>query len=302
MSLLSWLFPKPKPKAKPAARPRPAAPRALAPNGRSPLLAPQPQPAPEQAGHKNERMERRELLYTIVRDTMVHAGVLSAGYKFKVLSLDQRGAQFLVMVDLAPEYGGDTTHLSGIETQIVRAARTRFDILVPAVYWRVNHTQWAVPARAPGAPAAARDAGPTSRPAPLISRPAPLESRPATLITSPAPLVSRPAPLVSRPAPLVSRPAPLTPPVAAAPARAAAPRQGFEPVEADEVAAFKQALANAAAGHPHAPPPLGVVTRSGPLLPPSGANSVATGFEDTLKRPVNERRTDLSSTQYGNLD
>jgi hypothetical protein len=166
MSLFSWFFRKPQAKA-PAARPRPAAPplRAEAAplagaRNSKPLL--EPQPTPEQlAGRKNERMERRELLYTVVRDAMVRAGVLSAGYKFKVLSLDQRGAQFLVMMDLVPEYGSDTARLSEIEAMIAQAARTRFDILVTAVYWRVNDQ----------AAGSRRGAGPPPPPPP--PRPAP---------------------------------------------------------------------------------------------------------------------------------
>ena len=59
-------------------------------------------PAPQYgADPKNDRVQRRELLYAVVRDAMVRAGVLSASYKFKVLSLDQRGRQFLVMIDVA---------------------------------------------------------------------------------------------------------------------------------------------------------------------------------------------------------
>lgn len=99
-----------------------------------------PEPAaPEHAANrKNERMERRELLYTVVRDAMVRAGVLSASYKFKVLSLDQRGSQFLVMMDLAREFGGDTARLSEIEALIAQTAKSRYDIAVTAVYWRSN--------------------------------------------------------------------------------------------------------------------------------------------------------------------
>ena len=57
--------------------------------------------AAQPGNRKQERLERRELLYAVVREAMVRAGVLSSSYKFKVLSLDQRGRQFLVMVDLA---------------------------------------------------------------------------------------------------------------------------------------------------------------------------------------------------------
>lgn len=112
-----------------------------------PLLEPVP---PEHAANrKNERMERRELLYTVVRDAMVRAGVLSASYKFKVLSLDQRGRQFLVMMDLAREYGGETVRLSEIEALIAQTAKTRYDILVTAVYWRINdHVAVGIPQRA----------------------------------------------------------------------------------------------------------------------------------------------------------
>ena len=74
------------------------------------------------ANRKSERMARRELLYTVVRDCMGKAGVVSASYKFKVLSLDARGRQFLVMVDLAREYGTETTGLAEIEAMIAQSA------------------------------------------------------------------------------------------------------------------------------------------------------------------------------------
>ena len=155
MSLFSWFSRKPAP---PKAKPRSAgaepsgllnadATVPLAP-GRpgQPLL--QPVPPEHAANRKNERMERRELLYTVVRDAMVRAGVLSASYKFKVLSLDQRGRQFLVMMDLAREYGGETARLSEIEALIAQTAKAQHDILVPSVYWRTHdHVAVGVPQR-----------------------------------------------------------------------------------------------------------------------------------------------------------
>ena len=260
-----------------------------------PLLEPTP---PEHAANrKNERMERRELLYTVVRDAMVRAGVLSASYKFKVLSLDQRGRQFLVMMDLAREYGGETVRLSEIEALIAQTAKTRYDILVTAVYWRINdHVAVGIPQKgvAPhgaslqAAPAAARR--PQPQPQPVVAA-APV--RPAAPVaTAPAPLRPAPAgPLI----PPANAPAPATVPAAAP---RAAPR--YEPIEADEVAAFKRALASAA-GTPGAAAPAGakpgVPVRSGPLMPPSAP----TGFEDT-EMPGAERGQDLSSTQYGELN
>jgi len=92
------------------------------------------------ANRKQERLERREVLYAVVREAMVRAGVLSSSYKFKVLSLDPRGRQFLVMVDLAHGAAGDTHRLSEIEAMVAQAAKARYDILVAAVYWRaIDH-------------------------------------------------------------------------------------------------------------------------------------------------------------------
>ncbi len=90
------------------------------------------------ANRKNERLERRELLYGVVRNAMTRAGVLTASYKFKVLSLDSRGRQYLIMMDLARKDTGATDRLSEIESLIAQNAKTRHDILVTAVYWRVN--------------------------------------------------------------------------------------------------------------------------------------------------------------------
>lgn len=90
------------------------------------------------ANGKNERLERREALYGIVRECMTNAGVLSASYKFKVLSLDSRGRQYMIMMDLPREHAGDTARLAEIEGLIAKAAKNSQDILVTAVYWRVN--------------------------------------------------------------------------------------------------------------------------------------------------------------------
>ncbi|MDF1481778.1 hypothetical protein [Extensimonas sp. H3M7-6] len=131
MSLFSWF------------KHRPAKPSTASGNTPHPPAAIQagavPSPAGASAGAwKNERMERRELLYAVVRNAMIRAGVLSAHYKFKVLSLDPRGHQFLVMIDLAPEYGGQVERLGTVEALITDTARSRHDILVTAVYWRIK--------------------------------------------------------------------------------------------------------------------------------------------------------------------
>src|SRR3954469_20074357 len=87
---------------------------------------------------RSERAARRELLFTVVRECMNRAGVLSASYKFKVLSLDSRGRQFLVMVDLPGAQLQSADRLAEIEAMVGQAAKARHGIVVKAVYWRQN--------------------------------------------------------------------------------------------------------------------------------------------------------------------
>ena len=127
-----------------------------------------PAPPAEAGGRRSERLEQRERLYSVVRESMVRSGVLSSGYKFKVLSLDARGGQFMVMMDLARELSRQPERLSEIELLITQGARQRFDILVTAVYWRLNEHVVVSPAHArPMAAAAAPAARLANRPDPL---------------------------------------------------------------------------------------------------------------------------------------
>ncbi|HEY8356382.1 MAG TPA: hypothetical protein VIL30_02875 [Ramlibacter sp.] len=211
MSLFNWLSPRKK------ARPLPPESSGLSRlDSTKPFMAEREPAAAQPANRKQERMARRELLYGLVRDAMTRAGVLSASYKFKVLSLDARGRQFLVMVDLAQGAGGETNQLAEIEATIAQSAKQRHDILVSAVYWRSNdHVAVGDPVARP--PQRARS-----------SRPAPLQALQA---------VSAPAPLFEEP----SQPAQLE----VAPPRA---HSGFDPLHPDEVAAFKRALAMGVSG------------------------------------------------------
>ena len=97
-----------------------------------------PERNPVSSPRRNERLERRELLYGVVRESMTAAGVLSSTYKFKVLSLDASGRQYLIMMDLPREHLADPGHFADIEGAIARSAKERYDILVTAVYWRIN--------------------------------------------------------------------------------------------------------------------------------------------------------------------
>jgi hypothetical protein len=90
--------------------------------------------------HKSQRMERRELLYAVVRESMARVGILSSSYKYKVLSLDSRGSQYLIMMDLPQEMAAHVGHLAEIEEVVKQTAKTRHQIDVSAVYWRINDT------------------------------------------------------------------------------------------------------------------------------------------------------------------
>ena len=198
---------------------------------------------------KQERMERRELLYALVREAMVRAGVLSSSYKFKVLSLDPRGGQFMVMVDLAQGAASDTTRLAEIEAMIAQSAKARYDIVVSAVYWRANeHVAIGDPSH----------------------------------FTSQKPLISQPAPLLPE---HISRPAELreAPPL---------PGRRFEPLQDDEVAAFRKALDAGVRGEQ--------ALASANQGKPGQSYTLLTGFEDTeMADGADEGH--LSKTQYGAL-
>ena len=281
MSFFSWFTRK-----SPPARPRVAGPsgslRAASPilPARGNGVGSDPSKSDNAAIRSNERMERRELLYVVVRDAMVRAGVLSASYKFKVLSLDPRGHQFLVMMDLASEYGGETARLGEMEALIAQSAKLRYDITVSAVYWRISDQVAAGMASKGAAPQ-----GAGLKAASAVQRP-PVQNIPASA-ASVAP-VSVPAAGPVLPAAMPARP-PLEP------VNLMAPR--FDPIEADEVAAFKRALAAAAAARAPVASAPGVAVRSGGRPVPAGSRD----FADTEMPEQDSRAQTLSSTQYGDL-
>ncbi len=221
-------------------RPAVSLPRRLAPETHS-----------REGAGKLKRHARREQLYVAVREAMTRAGVLSGSYKFKVLSLDQPGNEFLVMMDLAKAAGSSPEQLVDVEALIVQNARARFEITVPAVYWRTDH-----------APATQSVAG---------------HSQEAAQKAAP----------------------PGGDAMAAASAVPRQPQAGsarYQPIEADEVAAFKQALQAASPQGASVAPVQGVKTRSGPR-----SYTLLTGFEET-EMQESDSFPALSNTQYGELN
>jgi len=278
MSFLHWFSSKPQ-QAKPSLTAEELR-RAAAARDKSPLSVPS-RLAPETVmpgdGAKLKRHARREQLYVAIRESMTRAGVLSASYKFKVLSLDQRGNEFLVMMDVAKSFGRPSEQLSEIETLIVQNAKARFEITVPAVYWRIDETA-------------------------IVVKPRPATQDAPQSAASPVPAAAAPAPT------------PVMPAANDAAAKPAKPR--YEPIQADEVAAFKQALQAASAQGPVAAAENNVKDAAKESTKDSGRSSVKesakvkksgprsyallTGFEDT-EMPDSPSSPALSSTQYGDL-
>ena len=95
------------------------------------------EPGSRSEERKLKRHARREQLYQAVRDAFTHAGVLSASYRFKVLSLDQAGNEFMVMVDVDQSFDHRAEKLADIASKIVQTAKVQHEISVTSVYWRV---------------------------------------------------------------------------------------------------------------------------------------------------------------------
>lgn len=266
MSLFSWMFPAKKaklvdPESSGLSRMEPTRPARRSGARDIPLDNARP------ANRKHERMARRELLYAVVREAMVRAGVLTTRYKFKVLSLDGRGRQFLVMIDLSGDCGIETAQLGEIEAMVAQAAKARHDILVSAVYWRMSEHVAVGDPKSPAVQATSAAATGDSHPAPLDSAPSPLEAQPVT-------------------------------------------RSRFEPIQDDEVAAFKKALA-AGVQNPAATAAAAVGVAHGPGATAVGFDgsvkhgpqsyTLLTGFEDTEIAEGDQSVPVLSGTQYGEL-
>ncbi|MCZ8252862.1 MAG: hypothetical protein O9318_10360 [Hylemonella sp.] len=164
---------------------------------------------------KSQRLERRELLYAVVRESMARVGMLSSSYKYKVLSLDSRGKQYLIMMDLPREMAEHIGQLAEIEEVITQNARQRHHIEVTAVYWRINQLAKVV----------------TS----VLRKP-----RPEAELGAAPPVLNR----VHSEAEVMAQPAVLS----------GERKPRFEPIRPDEVHAFKQGLGTVKKPTPAAKP------------------------------------------------
>ena len=86
---------------------------------------------------RGRRILRREQLFSVVRESLIRAGVLSTSYEFKVLTLDVTGDAFLVLIDLSlPAQAMPDEYLLEIESWVQQSARIRHDMEIRSVYWR----------------------------------------------------------------------------------------------------------------------------------------------------------------------
>ena len=127
MSLFSWLFSK-----SPAKSAAPADLNDKLSSSQQPAAAADPL-----AELKQQRHHNRESLYEVVRSVMLRSEVLSSHYKFKVLSLDTKGRQFLVMIDLLNDAALQPHRWSGIEQLMTLTALQHHDLQVKGLYWRL---------------------------------------------------------------------------------------------------------------------------------------------------------------------
>lgn len=207
---------------------------------------------------KQQRHLRREQLYDVVRNAMLRSKVDAAHYKFKVLSLDTRGRQFLVMVDLLGDTVLPSERWATVEQLVTTMAQQR-DLQVKAVYWRLMTS-------------AATDATPL-----------PIATPVATPVATPAVPTTHVA---------------ATPVLPAVSAAVPTPRRGnFDPIQSDEVLAFKRAIADAMPDDDALAPRAGEVLTSGPRHPepPSPA------YQDTQLLEPEDGGSPLSRTQFGGL-
>jgi len=87
---------------------------------------------------KSIRIEQRELLYAVVRESMSRIGLITSSYKYKVLSLDSQGRQYLIMIDMKLDAQNQTPLMSKIEHLVARDAMAQHGIQVTGVYWRFS--------------------------------------------------------------------------------------------------------------------------------------------------------------------
>jgi hypothetical protein len=92
----------------------------------------------QRSEHSKARHLRRDQVFVAIREAMTRTGILPANYKFKVLSEDPQGNDFMVMMSLVVVAGEPLPPLGEMEASVMESALVRFQIIVSAVYWRIT--------------------------------------------------------------------------------------------------------------------------------------------------------------------
>jgi hypothetical protein len=170
---------------------------------------------------------RREMIYQSVREHMVLLEIISGMYKFKVVALDERHHRFMIVIDVTtgfvPKRSGAAMRLNEVEKFIAERTFARYGVHVDSVYWRFHNT----------AETFARGKRPTDQ--------APVKA------PSAAPAPAHPAPMAANKAQKVDKTEARNGGFAdtrpAEPSRLR-PSSRHEPVSAEEMRAFEQAIAD----------------------------------------------------------
>jgi len=101
-----------------------------------------PETQPERMTLAERMALRREMAFQVVRYVMGEWGLPETSYRFKVVHTDPRGHHYSVMIDLPVQFMTDVSisqrELQRLGRLIDVAARKRFNLRVPGVYWRVS--------------------------------------------------------------------------------------------------------------------------------------------------------------------
>lgn len=151
MSIFNW-FSRPSSQAHPVAAEEHARPHSNSPKKAAAAPAHSQEHEVDQRSDRAKlRHLRRDQSFVAIREAMTRTGVLSSNYKFKVFSEDQMGNEFVVLMSLVTVEGAPLPHFAEMEAVIMESAKTRFDIGVSAVYWRLTEVPAAKPVVRPPA-------------------------------------------------------------------------------------------------------------------------------------------------------
>ena len=95
-------------------------------------------PQPPKNGDAPSRQISNELLFEVIRNSFISAGVLSASYKFKILPNQSATNGVFVLIDVGADFDRSEKNLQTIEKKIVDCVWLTCALQIKAVYWKVG--------------------------------------------------------------------------------------------------------------------------------------------------------------------